>query len=345
MSGSAVILVVDDVPQNVRLLQAVLEPHGHTVLTAGSGEEALARLAEGPVDLVLLDVVMPGIDGYDVCRRLRADASTSFLPVVMVTASGDRRSGGDRGRRRRAIEAGVAELQNSNARERLTSDALCKVADLVDESRRPDFYMRAIDLAAGNPRPWHLLAGLGRQTKLTPEQSASVRAALEKFAVKRYPDFAFNVIQCAMSRPRHRSAAQAARRNAPVVFGPSRPARENPTGGRGPVPQGKPARPRDGRIRRCAGPLSNIGPVVLEAIAHVDDLLSEMQQIQRLIAVYRIVWQCMPQPEASIAVQGTPFYRVCARYRDLLTEMGQAGSAQLVQTRWILTSTVPSIKR
>ena len=67
------ILVVDDLPQNVRLLRAVLEPRGYEVASADSGEEALERLGEGGVDLVLLDVVMPGIDGYEVCRRLRAD--------------------------------------------------------------------------------------------------------------------------------------------------------------------------------------------------------------------------------------------------------------------------------
>ena len=98
---TATILVVDDVPQNVRLLQAVLEPRGYTVITAGSGEEALERLAG--VDLVLLDVVMPGLDGYEVCRRLRADPGTSFLPVVMVTASGAQE-------KRRAIEAGADDF-------------------------------------------------------------------------------------------------------------------------------------------------------------------------------------------------------------------------------------------
>ena len=98
---TATILVVDDVPQNVRLLEAVLAPRGYTVVTATSGEEALERL-EG-VDLVLLDVVMPGIDGYEVCRRLRADERTSFLPVVMVTASGERE-------KREAIEAGADDF-------------------------------------------------------------------------------------------------------------------------------------------------------------------------------------------------------------------------------------------
>jgi adenylate cyclase len=101
VSEPAVILVVDDVPQNVRLLQAVLEPRGYEVVPAGSGEEALARVAGA--DLVLLDVVMPGLDGYDVCRRLREDAATRFLPVVMLTASGERE-------KRRAIEAGADDF-------------------------------------------------------------------------------------------------------------------------------------------------------------------------------------------------------------------------------------------
>jgi adenylate cyclase len=84
-----VILVVDDLPQNVRLLRAVLEPRGHEVTEAGSGPEGLERLAQGGIDLVLLDVLMPGMDGYEVCRRIRSDPATEFLPVVMITASGE----------------------------------------------------------------------------------------------------------------------------------------------------------------------------------------------------------------------------------------------------------------
>jgi adenylate cyclase len=98
---SATILVVDDVPQNVRLLEAVLAPRGYAVVTATSGEEALERVHG--VDLVLLDVVMPGIDGYEVCRRVRSDPRTSFVPVVMVTASGEQE-------KRRAIEAGADDF-------------------------------------------------------------------------------------------------------------------------------------------------------------------------------------------------------------------------------------------
>ncbi len=83
------ILVVDDRPENVRLLEAVLIPRGYDVLTASSGAEALSTVESHHPDLVLCDVVMPGIDGYEVCRRVRADPSTAHLPIVMVTASGE----------------------------------------------------------------------------------------------------------------------------------------------------------------------------------------------------------------------------------------------------------------
>ena len=86
MSAPAKVLVVDDTPNNVKLLSDVLAVRGYAVTTATSGEEALARIASDPPDLVLLDVMMPGLSGYDVCRRIRADALTALLPVVLVTA-------------------------------------------------------------------------------------------------------------------------------------------------------------------------------------------------------------------------------------------------------------------
>jgi adenylate cyclase len=88
LSEQAKVLVVDDIPQNIRLLEAVLVPRGYAVVSADSGQEALSRVTADEPDLVLLDVVMPGMDGYEVCRRLRADEGTAFLPIVMVTASG-----------------------------------------------------------------------------------------------------------------------------------------------------------------------------------------------------------------------------------------------------------------
>ncbi|KQW53041.1 guanylate cyclase [Nocardioides sp. Root1257] len=83
------VLVVDDQPANVRLLDAILTPLGYDVPTASSGEEALEAIAERAPDLVLLDIVMPGMDGYEVCERIRERPETAYLPVVMITASGD----------------------------------------------------------------------------------------------------------------------------------------------------------------------------------------------------------------------------------------------------------------
>ena len=89
MPDQVTILAVDDQPQNLRLLDAVLSPRGYQVVTATSGEQAVEKLGETVPDLVLLDIVMPGIDGYEVCRRIRSNPATDFLPVVMITASGD----------------------------------------------------------------------------------------------------------------------------------------------------------------------------------------------------------------------------------------------------------------
>jgi DNA-binding response OmpR family regulator len=81
------ILVVDDTPANIKLLDAVLSPQGYTVVPATSGADALALVDQEPPDLVLLDILMPGIDGYEVCRRLRDRPDTAHLPVIMITAS------------------------------------------------------------------------------------------------------------------------------------------------------------------------------------------------------------------------------------------------------------------
>ena len=80
------ILVVDDTPKNVKLLADLLSVKGYDVETAASGQEALDKIEQVELDLVLLDVVMPNMSGYEVCRRIRASAQTEMLPVVMVTA-------------------------------------------------------------------------------------------------------------------------------------------------------------------------------------------------------------------------------------------------------------------
>jgi adenylate cyclase len=103
MTDEPLVLAVDDLPTNIRLLDAVLSPRGYRVISAGSGPEALQRVKDQHPDLVLLDIVMPEMDGYEVCRRLRDDPATAFLPVVMITASGDQE-------KLRAIEAGADDF-------------------------------------------------------------------------------------------------------------------------------------------------------------------------------------------------------------------------------------------
>ncbi len=80
------ILVVDDEPRNIRVLQILLEAKGYTVITATQGQEALERVKAGPPDLILLDIMMPRMNGFEVCQRIRADEDTQFVPIVMVTA-------------------------------------------------------------------------------------------------------------------------------------------------------------------------------------------------------------------------------------------------------------------
>ena len=80
------ILVVDDTPANVKLLVDVLAARGYEVDSAVDGEQALAKIAQQVPDLVLLDIMMPGLSGYEVCRRLRSDAATALLPVVLCTS-------------------------------------------------------------------------------------------------------------------------------------------------------------------------------------------------------------------------------------------------------------------
>jgi class 3 adenylate cyclase len=80
---------VDDTPANVHILQTRLAANGYEVVTATDGEEALAAVRDAQPDLILLDVMMPKLDGIEVCRRLRADPSLPFIPIILVTAKAD----------------------------------------------------------------------------------------------------------------------------------------------------------------------------------------------------------------------------------------------------------------
>lgn len=140
-TDDGVILVVDDLPQNVKLMDAVLSPRGFVVHSAGSGEEALAWLSTQVPDLVLLDILMPGIDGYETCRQIRANEATSFLPVVMVTASGQEQ-------KLRAIEAGADDFVTKPFEQ---AELLARVRSLVRVKRYHDTVERqARELADWN---------------------------------------------------------------------------------------------------------------------------------------------------------------------------------------------------
>jgi len=97
------ILAVDDTPENLKLLDAILTTRGYELATAANGTTALEMIGTIQPDLILLDIIMPGLNGYDVCRRLRDDPATRFLPIVMITASGDQE-------RVQALEAGADDF-------------------------------------------------------------------------------------------------------------------------------------------------------------------------------------------------------------------------------------------
>jgi two-component system cell cycle response regulator len=80
------VLVVDDDPRLLQIIEMYLRLEGYDVVTAENGEDALDRLRAQHVALVILDVMMPGMDGIEACRRIRADPSTADIPVVMCTA-------------------------------------------------------------------------------------------------------------------------------------------------------------------------------------------------------------------------------------------------------------------
>ncbi|MFU8836739.1 MAG: twitching motility response regulator PilH [Thiohalomonadaceae bacterium] len=81
----AQILIVDDSPTEIHVLSTILEKLGHTVITAENGEEGVAKARESQPQLILMDVVMPGMNGFQATRQLTKDAETAHIPVIIVT--------------------------------------------------------------------------------------------------------------------------------------------------------------------------------------------------------------------------------------------------------------------
>ena len=102
--GPARILIVDDEPVNRQLLEMMLAPEGYVLDSVASGEEALAFVARSATDLILLDVMMPGMDGYFVAQRIKSNAASKHISIIMVSALHDR------GAWMRAMSAGAEDF-------------------------------------------------------------------------------------------------------------------------------------------------------------------------------------------------------------------------------------------
>ena len=146
MREPARILVVDDVPDNVEILQMRLESQGYEVVTAGDGVEALDKVRELRPDLVLLDIMMPKLDGIETVKQLKADASLPFIPVILVTARADAKdviagleSGGDDYLTKPVDHAALLARVRAMLRIKALHDTVQTQAQPAGASRRPSW--------------------------------------------------------------------------------------------------------------------------------------------------------------------------------------------------------------
>lgn len=140
--GGAIVLVVDDNEQNLELLQAYLEDIDCETIPATNGPEALAAIKENQIDLVLLDVMMPKMSGFEVCRRVKNNPKTANLPIIMVTALTEL------GDIKRAIDCGTDDFLSKpvNKLELLTRvRTMLKLKHLSDKLERTLTYLSEIE--------------------------------------------------------------------------------------------------------------------------------------------------------------------------------------------------------
>ena len=171
---TARVLVVDDIPANVKLLEAKLGAEYFDVVTAGSGPEALRKVEEEKPDIVLLDVMMPGMDGFEVCQRIKQNPATAHLPVIMVTALdqvSDRVQG---------LEAGADDFLTKPVNDvalfaRVRS--LVRLKTMVDELRLRQATGESMGLGDGNENAFLENPGRGRILVVEDREQSALRLA------------------------------------------------------------------------------------------------------------------------------------------------------------------------
>jgi len=128
------VLIVDDHVQNLELIGALMQAEGYRVLTARDGVEALEQVAQAQPDLILLDIMMPGLDGYAVCQQLKADPATRLIPVVLLTALGDE------GHKLYGLQAGADDFLSKPVSQ---AELKARVRSLLERKRLTDELERA----------------------------------------------------------------------------------------------------------------------------------------------------------------------------------------------------------
>ena len=178
---SARILVVDDIEANVRLLEAKLAAEYYDVLTASDGPSALAIASSEQPDIVLLDVMMPGMDGFEVCRRLKEDPATRHIPVVLVTALDGRSD------RIEGLEAGADEFLTKPIDDVLLFArvrSLTRLKLVIDELRQREESGRRMGVIAGAASR---LGGTGGRILIVDDNERQSQRVATELAVDHRP--------------------------------------------------------------------------------------------------------------------------------------------------------------
>jgi two-component system cell cycle response regulator len=175
------ILVVDDIEANVRLLEAKLSAEYYEVMTAYDGPTALALAAAESPDIILLDVMMPGMDGFEVCRRLKEDLLTRHIPVVLVTALDGRQD------RINGLEAGADEFLNKPIDDVMLFSrvrSLTRLKMVIDELRQREASGRRMGIVAGAAAR---LNGVGGRILILDDNERQAQRVAAELSVEHRP--------------------------------------------------------------------------------------------------------------------------------------------------------------